>query len=342
MTHVMKIFTDSPAFAEKIIGPAPGRPPQGADRDNPCDTHDNIRVLADRLLRGSETARQLDRSGGPAAQPCEIDFHPLWKHLLIAERSPRSQFDELISFIRERPGLSGGILALAGSGTGFHGSEGRPWICGEGNLHLCAFLAPEPPAPHRASAYMVLSVVSVLQTLDSLGFGGRAAVKWVNDILIEDAKVGGALVHTQNLGASINGVVLGFGLNVETAPAVPRDRFVPRVGSLAEFAKDKTACPPGTQPTPVGVFGRRACSLGPVFRRLSAVLADNYQKLLAGGYRELHEIYAARSVVLGRAVAVYDGDRELCRGKAVSIGENLELFLEGAGQPVTGGRLALL
>ncbi|MBU2573169.1 MAG: hypothetical protein KKH28_03735 [Elusimicrobia bacterium] len=306
----MKILTDSPAFAEKLIGPLQaGCLPAAGD----APSGDPVRALADRLLG----KWNIYRSGA--------DFHPLWKYLLIAERAPGSQFDDLIGIIRERPGLPGGILALAGSGTGFHGFEGRPWICGEGNLHLCTFLAPEQPAPRRTAAYMVLSVVSILQALDSLGFGGRASVKWVNDIIIEDAKVGGVLVHTQAMGANVNGVVLGFGLNVETSPAVQRDRFVPRAGSLAEFAKDKTAC-----------------SLGLVFRRLSAVLADNYQKLLAGGYRELHEIYAARSVVLGRAVAIYDRDRELCRGKAVSIGDSLELFLEGADRPVTGGRLVLL
>jgi BirA family biotin operon repressor/biotin-[acetyl-CoA-carboxylase] ligase len=174
----------------------------------------------------------------------------------------------------------------------------------------------------------VLGVVTVLQVLDSLGIT-RAQVKWVNDILIEKAKVGGVLVHIKTQGENVTSALVGIGLNVENTPRVEPTPFVPEVAALKSFVKDPLLC-----------------THGQVFRKLAANLANNYDRFIKGKFSELLAIYRQRSIVLGRTVTVYedtDADvlRKIAKGKVTAIGDNLELRLEGVRTSVWRGRLVL-
>jgi BirA family biotin operon repressor/biotin-[acetyl-CoA-carboxylase] ligase len=177
---------------------------------------------------------------------------------------------------------------------------------------------------------MVLAAVSVVDAIDSVdGLEGKAGIKWVNDILLEHAKVAGVLAYTEGAGMSIDAAVLGIGLNVETTPSVVGTPFVPSVGSLRDHASDPEAC---TQRT--------------VFESLLAALDRNYQLLLDGKTDELFERYRQRSVVLGREVKVCVDDassppKTIAAGRVEAIDDSLQLHLVGVDEPVTRGRLIL-
>jgi biotin-(acetyl-CoA carboxylase) ligase len=158
---------------------------------------------------------------------------------------------------------------------------------------------------------------------------GRAKIKWVNDILIDRAKVCGVLAYTQTEGLVVNNVVLGIGMNVEAKPRIKTTPFVPETACLCDLANNKSLCRPK-------VF----------FDGLIKHLALNYNRLIAGEFSEILNLYREYSCVIDRQVEVYpdapeDSSGETSSGIVAGIGENLEIYLRGQSAPITRGRLVL-
>jgi BirA family biotin operon repressor/biotin-[acetyl-CoA-carboxylase] ligase len=183
---------------------------------------------------------------------------------------------------------------------------------------------------HFGVGFTILAAVSVVDAIDGLpGLERRAGIKWVNDILIEGAKVSGVLAYTQTMKDVVSSAVLGIGLNVETTPSVDPTPYVPRVAALRDFAPDKSTC---TQ--------------GAVLEKLVHALDRNYRSYLDGGYKALIDRYRERSLVTGREVTVRSDDPStepevIAAGRVSGLGENLELLIEGIEEPVSRGRLIL-
>ncbi len=310
----MIVFTDSQDFGSHLFPRTQWRS-QGLSGLN---IEDGSRFLAERMLEPQSIHFATEFSLGA------------WNSAFLVEHSPFSQFDLLVAACGRPLRFPNKIFCVAGSGEGFHGQRGRPWAAVKGNLHLSVMFQPQKIIPRFHVAFPLLAAVSVLETLDGLGEpNSRAGVKWVNDILIEGAKVAGFVTHTQSQEQEVKSVVLGIGLNIATAPPVPPDAFVPRVASLAHYL-------PGSE----------VCSLSQVLSTLLKNLDKNYHLILEGKIAPLLDFYRERSLVLGRGVRVMSdpisGDpQELAFGRVLHIGENLELYIEDRSAPVTQGRLIL-
>lgn len=305
-----RVFTDNPDFAREWLQEL-----SGCRILSPAVQDKSILPLLDRLMPGR------------AVWEAEAVLPGTWPYLILVEHAPASQYDTLIDYARSHDDLPDGVLCLAGEGENFHGLRDRPWSALRGNLHLSAYLAPKQKLARGATGFVILSAVSVMQTIDALqGMSGRATVKWVNDILLNGAKVCGVLANLQTQGSLYSNAVLGIGLNVETTPKIAPTMFVPEVTALKTFVP--------------GINRRR------VFSDLARRLFENYQRLLAGQYDALLTFYRKRSVVLGRYVEIYhesaNATERIAAGKVMELGENLELYLEGIASPITSGRLALL
>jgi BirA family biotin operon repressor/biotin-[acetyl-CoA-carboxylase] ligase len=313
MRFAMIAITDDTSFAEGILG----------------DPARWSRVKAGDLSRRISTLGQ-SIFGDNAVYQAFYSNIPQWDSLLAVKYSSRSHFDMLTDFCRRGISLPDGILCLAGSGAGFHGFHSRPWVALPGNIHLVAHFAPDRPIPRFGAGFIILAAVSVLQVVDSIGnLTGRAGIKWVNDILVDNAKIGGVLAYTQAEGDKVTGAVLGIGLNVETTPAIEPSEFVPAAVSLLDLSGD-----PGQ------------CNQTVVLNHLIHYLHKNYVHLYTGGYAELLRTYIERSVIIGREVAVYPdaqvGSGEpIAAGKVAGIGNDLELYLEGHRPAISKGRLVL-
>ncbi len=309
----MQVWTDSPAFAHGVglLEDAWEDVPQGG-----------LRGFPGRLLERLGAASPLFRR--------ELDGPGPWAHLFLVARAAQSQFDVVVDVVQEGGLPEVPFLCAAGSGSGFHGFKGRPWVALAGNVHLVACMYPDKRVQQPGVGPIVLSTVAILETIDELpGCHEAARVKWVNDILVDGAKVGGVIARSQSIGDRIHGIQVGIGLNVEQTPDVPRDPFVPRAGALASLRSEGGAL-----------------TLADVFPRLARNLGNAYARYLEGGYPQLLETYRRRSVVLGRFVRILEDTaaptaRELRRGRVVDIGEGLELYLDDGGPPVLTGRLVL-
>ncbi len=250
--------------------------------------------------------------------------------LLISEVSHRSQYDQLIDLARTDTRIPDRVVCLAGSGMDFHGFKGRHWAAIPGNLHLAVHFAPHREIDRFEVAFTILAALSVAEALNQIvGLEKRPRIKWVNDILLGEAKVGGVLAYTQSQGKAVTSAVLGIGVNLETKPQVEQTPFVPDVAAVREFLPDD---------------GRRLREA--VLWALLETLERNYRVLVGDGVTPLLDRYRNHSLILGREVSVCseDSDRSievLAQGRVTGLGENLELFLDGRDDPITGGRLIL-
>lgn len=256
-----------------------------------------------------------------------------WALLMATARAERSQFDVLREMLSEdRLALPGPVATLALAGDGFHGHHGRVWAAAEGNLHLCAAVRPEEPArlaARDALALTALPAVAVVDALRAPALGSLpTGVKWVNDILVDGAKVAGVLSAAQTVADRVALAVFGIGLNVAVPPDVPPTPFVPAVTSLAAQGTD--------------------AGLAEAATAVLASLGERWRALAADGPRGLLESYRAASVAIGRSVAVWpDGVDEasppgrwpapLARGIVTAVGDDLALRLappaSAAGEP---------
>lgn len=249
-----------------------------------------------------------------------------WALLMATARAERSQFDVLREMLSEdRLALPGPVATLALAGDGFHGHHGRVWASAEGNLHLCAAVRPEEPARLAARDALALTALPAVAVVDALRAPALvslpAGVKWVNDILVDGAKVAGVLSAAQTVADRVALAVFGIGLNVAVAPDVPPTPFVPAVTSLA------------AQGTSAGLAEAATAVL--------AALGERWRALVADGPQGLLEAYRAASVAIGRSVAVWpEGVDEasppgrwpppLARGIVTAVGDDLALRLAPA------------
>ena len=259
------------------------------------------------------------------------DMHGRWTHALIVKRAPSSHFDHLVDLSQKDIELPNGTLCLAGSGRKFHGQRQRSWSAIKGNIHLALYLAPHRVIKRFHTGFPILAAVSLIDALDAIAaLKGRAQIKWINDILIEGAKIAGFLIHTQSMENTVLSAILGIGLNVEKTPRIKTDRYVPKVSSLMCYVQKNSA------------FTQEQ-----VLSRLLLSLDNNYTLLLHGQYEKLMARYKERSVVIGHNVVVMSDSpgkksRQVARGTVVDIGENLELVLKDHPEPITSGRLILI
>jgi len=115
---------------------------------------------------------------------------------------------------RAEAGAEAGTAVLAEVQEEGRGSRGRSWSSPRGGLWLSVLARP------RAAALEVLSLragLAVAELLETLGAEGRIALKWPNDLMLDDRKCGGILCEARWQGASPAWVVIGLGLNVTNA-----------------------------------------------------------------------------------------------------------------------------
>lgn len=309
----MNIYTDDSEYAEHVL-PGSGQWVLYSARD----VSSGLRRLIDRLFFAKTVHTRVCQS------------HGRWTHALVAKHTTSSQYDDLVELSQRNVQLPDGTLCIAGSGLGFHGQKKRPWAALEGNIHMAVYLSPRRDIENYHAGFPVLAAVSLIDALDAFeALKDRPQIKWVNDILIEGAKVAGFLVHTQSIEQTVLTAILGIGLNVEKTPVIKNDPIVPKTACLRSFVKDDVSM-----------------NQEKVMSQLLRSLDKNYDLLLSGRYESLLDAYRERSLVIDREVKIMSdtpnqNPKEIASGMVVDIGKNLELMLKGHTKPVTSGRLIL-
>lgn len=260
----------------------------------------------------------------------EVEGEFPFARVLLQDHAPRSQYDLLITCLREKRPLPSSLLCVAASGSGFHGLRQRPWSSPPGNLYVCAYWKLDAPITDLVAGLIMLPAVAAVKTLDRIpGLANLARCKWVNDIWSPGGKVGGVLSYAQERGGRLKGLVLGIGLNINTTPVIEPDAFVPRASCARSLIRASRNLP-----------------LGRILWTLSKTLDHELFGLLDRGSHDVWRFYTERSAILGQEVRVVEDEaggtgRVLGEGKVERIGPDLSLHLAGSPQPITRGRLIL-
>ncbi|WP_018861643.1 MULTISPECIES: biotin--[acetyl-CoA-carboxylase] ligase [unclassified Thioalkalivibrio] len=129
---------------------------------------------------------------------------------------------------------SGPRVCLARVQMAGRGRRGRAWVASPDAslaLSLSWPIVSDQPVP---SAYPVGVGLGVIRGLEALGFAG-IGLKWPNDVVVGDAKLGGILVE-QRLPRSdrLGCLVVGIGLNRRGSGALGLDREVTDLEALSD------------------------------------------------------------------------------------------------------------
>jgi BirA family biotin operon repressor/biotin-[acetyl-CoA-carboxylase] ligase len=202
-----------------------------------------------------------------------------------------------------------GEVVIAESQTAGRGRRGRTWSSPSGrNLYMSVVLRPQLP-PQRAPE---LTLVASLAACDACRQAGvEAAIKWPNDVLVDDRKVAGILTELSAEPDAVQWVVLGIGVNLNAASGDFPDELRDVATSLAIERG---------QPVPRALFAAA----------LLSVLEQWLDLHASEGFAPIREAWRSRSCTLGREVRV-DADGGAVSGVAEDIDETGALLVRTRG-----------
>lgn len=119
-------------------------------------------------------------------------------------------------------GEEGGLWIWASAQGEGRGRAGRSWSSSAGNLHASLLLRPRVPLA-TALQLSLLAGVAAYDAVSALATGAGVApalrLKWPNDVLLNEAKLGGILLESRTgAEADAAAIVIGTGLNLLRAP----------------------------------------------------------------------------------------------------------------------------
>ncbi|MDH6591975.1 BirA family biotin operon repressor/biotin-[acetyl-CoA-carboxylase] ligase [Variovorax sp. TBS-050B] len=208
---------------------------------------------------------------------------------------------------RARAGRSEPVLLVAEHQTAGRGRLGRPWQSAQRRDEAAAvsssltFSLALPLAPRDWAGLSLAVGVAVAESLDPTGAAG-VALKWPNDLWVDDRKLAGILIETAvphaaradaTAAAAARYLVIGIGINIG-----PRE---------AE----------GMRTPPAWLRQWRPDARAPeVLAELAAPLVRSVQAFETRGFAPFAERFAARDALRGREVQLSDGTAGLCEGVA--------------------------
>ena len=132
-------------------------------------------------------------------------------------------------------GATHGTVIIADSQTRGKGRMGRRWASPPGgNIYMSVILRPSLDV-RQAPLFTILSAVACCRALrDATAL--PVTIKWPNDLMISDKKVGGILTEIKSIGSIIVFAVLGIGINVNLDPTI----FPPEIRTIATSLKSET------------------------------------------------------------------------------------------------------
>ena len=184
-----------------------------------------------------------------------------------------------------RAGEPEGLVAVADEQTAGRGRRGRTWSAAPGSSLLVSVLVRPSLDAERVHLVTMAAALALADAIARVA-GVTAALKWPNDLVVDDRKLAGILAEAEiGAGGDVSAVVVGVGCNVSWE-VVPSDL--------------------------VGIA--TACNLEagrPVDR---AELLDAYLEQLGSRLDDLASVehdYPERLATLGQRVSVDLGDRVL-------------------------------
>ncbi len=160
-------------------------------------------------------------------QTMQVEWSPLPGHWYDTIDSTQEEAKRLI----QAGQIHGTAFVVAAHQTAGKGTQGRRWASPENaGLYLTVIHLPPEGAYFEATAlYTKAAGVACMETLQEVA-GIRAALKPLNDLYLDNRKLGGILVESTLHQKGITAILTGIGMNIA---AVPRLLDRPEVQPIA-------------------------------------------------------------------------------------------------------------
>ena len=212
------------------------------------------------------------------------DFRPLLDKLEVF-----SEIDSTNTYLMQMPAPTAGRcrIATADTQTAGRGRKGRRWISLE-DSGLCMSLAytfgRHPENLPALTLAVGIGVIDALQSFDV----ADVHLKWPNDLVLRDAKLGGILTELKHARGSTLTVVTGIGINT----ALPPGFEIPSTADWTSGATDLSAV--------LTTVPRRELLAARIFESLSQVL----RAFELHGFRHFIERWPALDWLYGKEITV--------------------------------------
>lgn len=260
----------------------------------------------DRLIADDLTAR---------LGPC-----PLVREIVVfAETDSTNE----LALQRGRQGTDAGLVIFAERQNAGRGRFGRRWeSASHRGLWFTLLLRPEFPLGQwsRLTTWAAVAVAAAIERQT----GRRAAIKWPNDVFLNDRKVAGILIESGTDAAGRTFAVVGIGINVNQEA----EEFPPEIADRATSLRL--------------VLGRSLDRSALAVEVLSQLHAR--YPLVESAFAELVGEAADRSLLLGRWVQLRSG-LHLHEGLAESLDENGQLRVrsgDGSSESFVAGEVTVV
>ncbi|MBI3356343.1 MAG: biotin--[acetyl-CoA-carboxylase] ligase [Nitrospirae bacterium] len=230
-------------------------------------------------------------------------------HHLYLHRELSSTNAEALSLAQA--GEAHGTVVVAESQTAGRGRHARNWYSPPGTNVYCSIIIREIGQGVSLSEWLswvpltsALAAAEAVQCVAALAL----SVKWPNDLLYHDRKVGGILCESSLTSAANPIVVIGIGLNVN----MPRESFPKELQPIAASLIE---------------VSRHPIDRNRLISQLLLELEQSLDELHSHGPVRLRQAYTTRCTTLGRHVRVLLGHEQELLGtaEAISAGGALQI-----------------
>lgn len=195
-----------------------------------------------------------------------------------------------------------GTVVVSESQTKGRGRLGRSWVSPKGKgVYMSIILRPDL-FPSSVAQLTLLSAIALCEAVQRVS-GLQPQIKWPNDLLIDNKKLAGILTELSAEMDRIRFVVVGIGVNVNTAPTM--------LPSHATSLKAQT---------------NQTISRIQLIQEILLRMEEWYTQLKSKGFAPVQERWKKLSLTLGKRIRIHDsyGDIE---GQAVDLDKDGGLII---------------
>jgi BirA family biotin operon repressor/biotin-[acetyl-CoA-carboxylase] ligase len=204
-------------------------------------------------------------------------------------------------------GKAEGTVIIADSQVKGRGRLGRPWISPPGmNIYMSIILRPEIESKDITLITIMTAIVCTIALRKVTGL--NVTIKWPNDLIISEKKIGGILTEVKIAYKRIKYAVTGIGINVN----MDSDAFIDEIKDIATSVKIETGAP---------------CSRAEICRKILNEIDHWYELLKEMERNVLISEWQQLTSTLGREVKITTG-KETFTGFAESINDEGMLIVK--------------
>lgn len=221
-------------------------------------------------------------------------------------------------------GAAHGTVVIADRQTKGSGRLGRAWVSPHGvNIYMSVIVRPAIKS-ESATLLTLMAAVACVKAIGTIS-GIAVGIKWPNDLIVADKKLGGILSEMKSSDGKILFAVIGIGINVNYKP----EDFPPDLRAIATSVTNETGKEESRENLIAEILNQMDCWYGILINNGNSVILDEWRRL---------------NITTGKPVKVIAGN-DTFSGIAEDIdGEGMLLLRLPAGslKKISAGDIALL